>query len=256
MTQAPSITDFHFYTKIDDFPESLRHYVDVSDTITVFKHPFSTDFLPMALPVPVEEFLAFRENQARQLMTKGSWLNFVFFHSRPFRMDILADLVRGGHFRKNPEAYWDLARAVWADSEQPEDDARWRLLLNPGLPGRSAMTHPRDRPLLEAMSETIILYRGVHADDDATAKDAALSGWSWSLKEDTAAWFAQRLIGQSKLPYVIAATVAKRDVIAYLTSRNEDEIIVDPTCVQVNTVTLQTAKKSRKGDLVPMRGFA
>ncbi len=29
MTQAPSITDFHFYTKIDDFPESLRHYVDV-----------------------------------------------------------------------------------------------------------------------------------------------------------------------------------------------------------------------------------
>ncbi len=40
--------------------------------------------------MPIEEFLAFRNNPARQLLKNGSLLNFVFFHARPFRMDILA----------------------------------------------------------------------------------------------------------------------------------------------------------------------
>jgi sRNA-binding regulator protein Hfq len=41
MTQATLINGFQMYAKIEDFPENLRHYVETSEKITVFKHPFN-----------------------------------------------------------------------------------------------------------------------------------------------------------------------------------------------------------------------
>ena len=220
-------SDFHIYGAAEDLPEDLRSYLAVTKSITVFRHPLTTDFLPMALPMAIEDFITFRKQQALELYEAGKLLMFVFFHSRPFRMDILAELVGAGVFDDAQEEYWKIARLVWEDSEQPEDDARWRILLYPHFDGQEHMTAPGDREALAAMPDEMTLYRGVQAANKVDAISACRDGWSWSLSEKTASWFARRLLPTGMSPYVVKASVKKADVIAYLRGREEEEMIVD-----------------------------
>ena len=219
---------FHICATPEDLPEELRAHVVSAGALSVLKSPLHTDIFPIALPMPIIDFIAFRKNQARQLLAKRLFEAFIFFHSRPFRMDILRDLVNDGIFDDTPEQYWPLAARVWMDAEQPEDDQRWRLLLEAHLPHRDLMTPLENWDLLAKMPHEVTLYRGVHAKSPDEAQSACLSGWSWSLCEDTAHWFAQRLCPATMRPYVASSTIPKTSIIAYLTARGEDEVIVCP----------------------------
>lgn len=238
ISPMPDPPEFHIYATPEDLPENLRSHVVQEGRITVLKTALMTEIFPIGLPLPIEDFVSFRKQQGRQLLEQGKFASFVFFHARPFRMDILRDLVTAGAFRSSPEAYWDLARQVWCDAEQPEDDIRWRLLIEADLEGRAHMTSPRDRDALQALPDQITLYRGVQAQSEEEALDCCLSGWSWSLSQDTAAWFARRMCPHDKEAFTARCTIPKSDVIAYLRGRNEEEIIVDPDRIAMQEVQI------------------
>jgi hypothetical protein len=71
------------------------------------------------------------------------------------------------------------------------------------------------------------IYRGTSGRGDET-------GISWTLSLDKARWFARRfaILDSTGLGRVYRATVQASDVLAYLTGRNEEEIIVDPTMLK------------------------
>jgi len=60
-----------------------------------------------------------------------------------------------------------------------------------------------------------------------------LSGFSWTRDRDIACWFAMRFAGIHPPPRLYRATVKREQVLAHLTGREEDEILIEPFSVSV-----------------------
>jgi hypothetical protein len=114
---------------------------------------------------------------------------------------------------------------IYVDSEnvwQHRDE--WLELLQSSLPGREMMTDEGDRavftlpPEKGGLLDQTLVYRGYRHED-------GLDGFSWTLNKPTAKWFSRRLSHQGGTPTVATGKVQRDDVIAYLTSRGELEIL-------------------------------
>ncbi len=73
---------------------------------------------------------------------------------------------------------------------------------------------------LAELPDEIEIYRGVTEKN----KDNILA-MSWTMKQETAEWFANRFKGKGK---VYRAKIRKEDILAVFLGRNESEVIVDP----------------------------
>ncbi|MNW36760.1 hypothetical protein D3C74_137790 [compost metagenome] len=70
----------------------------------------------------------------------------------------------------------------------------------------------------------IIIYRGINEHTNP-------HGYSWTLDIKKAEWFARRFF--SDAPSVISAKCYIGDVIAYITDRDEEEIVIHPDDVKI-----------------------
>jgi len=145
------------------------------------------------------------------------------------RMDFICWLYDEGFIPKDKLLEWFSKHWSAADPNDTnirfldlwrEVNKRWRN-DGPGTP------YFRDSPkYLPAVTGTITVYRGQRMTDP--------TGWSWSLRPDVARKFA--ISGGGRAPVkdglVIKGKVKVSDVLAYLTERNEDEVIVPPTFVR------------------------
>ena len=78
----------------------------------------------------------------------------------------------------------------------------------------------QEREAFSKLGDTVTVYRGVRS-----ARSDGLSAMSWTLSEDTAAWFARRYGRQGK---VYEAKIEKQHIHALFLGRNESEVILDP----------------------------
>lgn len=144
---------------------------------------------------------------------------------------VMRELYRVGSYARLDWAYQHLSRtellsilpSLWRDSDPDDTDPRflelWRLLhhLHRPLPVLDG-----DLADFDALPDMLTVYRG-------QAPDAVL-GISWSLSTGTAKMFA-RTGGQRatiKNGVVLTAQVPKGSILAYLTKRQEQEVILDP----------------------------
>ena len=67
------------------------------------------------------------------------------------------------------------------------------------------------------MPDVIRIFRGFSLDE-------LENGFSWTVDFEMAEWFTNRTNGD----FVLAGYAKKPDVIAYITGRDEEEILIDP----------------------------
>ena len=169
------------------------------------------------------------------------WHTYVYLHERPYRLDAFSDIcwdLAGGE-------YWELVGDIWVDSEniyQNRDE--WREVLESDEPEREYMSSEKDRVVFALTPEKggllplTTVYRGYNYED-------GLDGFSWTLDKSRAKWFAKRFLHRGETAMVAEGTVARENVLAYHTGRDEQEIVVLPENVNVIGVTEFEAK----GDL-------
>lgn len=122
----------------------------------------------------------------------------------------------------DPQVFWDQFWAIWTTSENlNEDDDYITSLVEYGVGLGSPLLGLEDseREALEAMPDFITVYRGCGSWNEL--------GWSWTTDREKARWFAKRAFGPPER-LVQRVTVHKKDVLAYLTGRNESEIVLNP----------------------------
>lgn len=107
---------------------------------------------------------------------------------------------------------------LWSDSDPDDSDPRYLALWKEAAFTGTVID---GKPL--PAGKVLTIYRGQDAD--------APKGIAWSLSKTTAAKFARGAATRqsNRGGIVLRAHVARKDVLAYLTGRNEDEIIVDMT---------------------------
>lgn len=209
-------------------PELADYMYDTGDLGTWIKHPLVyAPFYSPALHRLYNEQLRMKREALARAEEEKDWNSYIYLHERPYRVAAFQAIQH----RIGDGTYWKLLGSIWRDSENiRENHEEWIGLISSPRARREEMMNDEDRKALEAMPLAFTIYQG-HTDkrDD---------GYSWTTAPETAAWFANRFADMEKArPMVTTAVVAKRDVIAYMTDRNEFEILVSPEVL--------TAKKTR-----------
>lgn len=215
-------------------PELEEHVYQDGAMGPCIKHPlvFSIVHHPQLNAMVNAQLRAKKEAVARA-EEKGDWHQFVWLHERPYRLDAL--LVAKDALASEPEAFWGLAGEVWVDSENIwQNMDEWRDVFETPAwirpPVRQHFMSEEDRQTMQlptnkgGVENVVTVYRGFCHED-------ASDGFSWSLREDTALFFARRAVwrsGEENKPLIATGTVSKRDVIGLMTGRGEFEIVVLP----------------------------
>lgn len=116
------------------------------------------------------------------------------------------------------EDYTDMLVDLWTIMEYPNADVNvskteWLSFWRKAKINYS----PEDKKVIESLPDEFYVYRGLMP----RAKRNALS---WTLDKNRAIWFAKRFKPNGK---VYRAIANKKDILAYLSNRNEDEIVID-----------------------------
>lgn len=170
----------------------------------------------------------FQKKEAlKQALLDRKFSRYVFLHERPWRLDALLEVVP---LMTDPD-YWQLLRQVYQDSENVEQNpALWRKALTAQKSQRTQMMNVEELNALEQLPEKVTVWRGATDDEELSA------GYSWTVRENVAHWFASRLARSSDAGIVACGVARKERVIAHLLSRNEFEIIALPEDVLIQKV--------------------
>lgn len=154
-------------------------------------------------------------------LDEGDWPHYVWLHERPYRLDAFLAV----EWQMSDAEYWALLGDVWCDSENiREHPEEWPELLHADRGDRRLIMRDDEREEFDALPDTLTIWQG--------CTDQRDDGWSWTLDEGKAQWFANRFAMFEKAePRLRKATCRKSDVVAYLTRRGESEILVDPELV-------------------------
>lgn len=208
----------------DPLDPELEDYVivDEDDGSVWIKHPlvFSMMHVPMLNRI-VNAQLAAKRAVIAEYLAASNWRGYILAHERPYRMDALMDAC----YEVTHKQWWSLVAFVWSDSENiREYQEVWDVVLRQDRPERHAMMQDFEREDFNKLSKVIDVYQGcTQARDD---------GWSWTTDRAKALWFAKRFAQLERaMPVLRWGRVDKSDVTAYLTRRNESEIIVAPELV-------------------------
>jgi hypothetical protein len=121
---------------------------------------------------------------------------------------------------------WTMLREVWEDTEGAGHYLQfWQALWN-GPRCEHAMTDD-ERAALAATPDQITIYRGV-SDHWGHGCKRHCGGLSWTFDRDKALWFAKRFTAAPTVGWLATVTLPKSMVRAYLTGREEAEVIVLP----------------------------
>jgi hypothetical protein len=213
------------FGEYEDLDPELVRYLTVSERFgECIKHPlvYSIMHFPI-LNASMNKNLKAKKEACRRALSDNDWHHYVFLHERPYRSDAFMRIKS----RLTDEQYWDLLSEIWIDSENiRQNQRRWINLLRAKRPGREHMMNEADRDALAAMPDTLSVFQG-HTDE----RD---DGWSWTLDRSKAEWFAHRFAQLEEADPVLSfGTCSKADVVAYLTRRGEDEILVDRSKVTI-----------------------
>lgn len=199
----------------------LRPYVEDSSWGKMLRHPLVYS-IPLVLPGQANEALRRKTELLDKAIDEEEWHTVVFLHERAYRVSALIDYCTGRDLDGDPlplsssPEYWDLAMAVWRDSENIEQHVEdWRALFADGE-GLMLFDTEDAEGKFNALPDPIPAWRGGNVGD-----------WSWSTERSIAEFFARR----HKL-YARPAMIPKSDVFGYLLARGESELLVKMTAAR------------------------
>jgi hypothetical protein len=243
MTDIPKSIEEAFGPAEELDPELAAHRYTTELGWDCIKHPwvFSIHHHD-AMNHMVNQQLAYKREAIGKAMENKQWHSFVFLHERAYRVDGFKQIAK----HMSDEQYWDLLSNIWRDSENIRERPKvWERLLRSNRPGREHMMDEEEREQLAAMDDTIEVFQG-HTDE----RD---DGWSWTIQLETAQWFAYRFADfEHATPVVSYGVVDKDNVVAYLTGRNEAEILVPRSAVKITGVKPLKPREGTFNDARPI----
>jgi hypothetical protein len=149
----------------------------------------------------------------------GQFYSIIFMHERPYRLEALKSLAP----QMSDAEYWNCVGGVWVDSENIWQNLNeWRNVWESKRSAKFNCMDEEEREVFAALPNTIKVYRGVHG-KGCNMPLYRRNGLSWTTSYDTAEWFSKR--HKETRQKILMGTVDKKDVHAYFSGRNENEIV-------------------------------
>jgi hypothetical protein len=174
----------------------------------------------------LNELFEFKLSEFKSCMEQGEYQEIVCLIERPWRLKwvyenrelILSNMGVEGFYEIFADAYNDTENAC-----QFKDEVLEMIYLggNPHL-----MMERNELKQYKKLPSEIKIFRGVCLNKKDDVYD--FIGSSWTLDYEKAKWFAERRgFNENEYPLVYSITVNKEDVLSYFTRRDESEILID-----------------------------
>lgn len=158
----------------------------------------------------------YKKERARTALKTEDYQTYVWLHERPYRLQAFSDI----HNQLDHPTYWRLLGQIYTDSENIWQNKKlWKRLLEAKRPDSHHFMDDSEQEAFTLLPDTLTLYRGFHKGRNAI-------GWSYTLTESKALWFASRLSKDTSRALVKRITVTKQEALALKTCRDEDEIVL------------------------------
>jgi hypothetical protein len=211
----------------------LRGYVWNPGCGQVLCHPLtsapvgSAEFDGVTLTELANRAYAYKREKVAEAEATGDWDSYVFLHERPYRPEALSAAAAMGC---EGEGYCRLLGEVWIDTEAPgEYEEEWRDLLPQGDVWQRWLMDADERAAFASLPDPAPALRGY-------SLDGRERGFSWTTDYQCAEKFAHRFSMLGGEARVVAGTVPKSNVIAYLLGRRESEVLTLPESVTITSV--------------------
>jgi hypothetical protein len=159
-----------------------------------------------------------KKDALQKAMDENNLSSYIWLHERPYRVTAFKFFT--DKYDVKDEDYWSLLKDVWTDSENIwQNKDLFKKLLSSKRKGKEYFMDTDENNFFAQLPEEFIIYRGYHEGKNK-------KGFSYTLDKNIAEWFSVRFTN-SKLyvPNVKEIVVKKKDVFAYINSREEKEII-------------------------------
>ena len=211
----------HSIKNIDNVDEDIKLnselakcVITLSSGTKMIHHKFYVGYYsehPLQIDIANKSYEA--KSKAFQEAKSNNDMEIVNFITRPYRVPFVYDAIQQW-WKPKADEYWDLIRYIWCDTENVYENLDyWYFLLNDYfIKDKHLIMCDDDKKYFDKLPNKIKIYRGGLND----------KGLSWTLSKEIAEWFANRFNFDYE---VFEKTINKSEAIAYLSNRNEDEII-------------------------------
>lgn len=164
--------------------------------------------------------MAYKLESLREYAREGKWESYVWFYERPWRVHVLAQLVRDKVL--DPMTNPGLLMQLWLDTEYPHQALTdWQELFDMiDVETLNTTLDDDEQRARDALKPIVTLYRGI----TGQYLKMASMGFSWTLNRDKAVWFARRC--HAEYPVLLTASCPLRFLVGPLQGRGESEMLV------------------------------
>lgn len=200
----------------------------------VVKHPF-TDSGIVGIRTPDDEYAignimerpedlqTWRKQVSRQINSADSVMQIAYMLTNSYSIGFLKYV----HSYLDKTDFSQLLGYLWVCTEAPNSDpnlSKMQMLNMFRKADPAVLMEEAELQRFRQLEDVVTVYRGVtsHNADNVLAL-------SWTLDRDKAQWFAHRF-GENGTVY--EAQISRQHIYAFLNSRGESEVIVDPRGLQ------------------------
>lgn len=206
---------------------SIKDAIDAAGDLAplVISHPFANSGMVFVggkfinLVEEPERAEEFKDEVFRSINTTASLTYIGLMVNKPYLL-LWFKLIR--HLL-SPEDYGNALRDVWIHSEFPNADANVSVSESIRFfraADRKYLMEADDYKQYNELPDKITVWRGV-------TKGKNPIGLSYTTDKARAEWFQNRWPDVDNPGYLLELTVSKQDILAYIDSRGEQEVIVD-----------------------------
>ena len=168
-------------------------------------------------------------------LKQGEYEEILYLIERPWRVKWVYENRELIKTKLGVEAFYEIVSEAYNDTEnacQLKNEAL-ELFYYGNQP--QLMMDSDEHEEFQKLPNELKVYRGVCLNQSDDEFDFV--GSSWTLDYEKAKWFAERRgFRENEYPLVYSLTVNKEDVLSYFTRRDEDEILVDYTKIDIDEV--------------------
>ncbi|EJL6793747.1 hypothetical protein H4F26_22310 [Vibrio alginolyticus] len=119
---------------------------------------------------------------------------------------------------KDDATYWNVLGALWKDIGEVQQQSLWLPLFRSSRRSRHKIMTSSERKEFARLPETVTAYRAINGESEIS------TAISWTLSPE----IAQRVFSHNGKRQVVKRQFNKKQILAYFSRRNEQEIIVIP----------------------------
>ena len=197
---------------------------------TVVQHPFTSSGLVPLRKDGQMQLADITQNEDALIQWQNTMTQMINSATKPFDIYMMVNKPYALTFLKYASPYLNSAELgrilanAWMRSENPNMDpnvSQNKLVELFRKADPRYLMDGEEQAQLFALNDPVTIYRGV-----TSLNKSRVRAMSWTLKYDTANWFAHRF---NEKGIVYEAQIEKAHILALFNGRNEAEIVVEPT---------------------------